>query len=277
MMHTKLKLLAGVSLLAFPAGLAEANTFTLIDANSEIVLETADDQTTPEPRGVVDWVVDGTDLMYQEFFWFRVGQTAEQPLDSIFLNSMATDTNGSGNLNNAFARYGTNDFEVLATWNLQGGQPGSQSSDLAEQVTINNLSSSLLEFTLFEYTDFDLEPDINNDIGSFNGINEFVVRDGVWEARTTMVPDPDFWEIAGYPSILNSLDDGLPTTLSNTATPFGPNDVEWAAQWNFRIPVGGTAQISKNKLISPVSIPSSVLMLLPALVGLGFLGRRRAA
>jgi len=49
----------------------------------------------------------------------------------------------------------------------------------------------------------------------------------------------------------------------------------WAFQWDFTIGADSSKQISKDKLMSPVSEPATMLLLGSGLIGLAALGRKK--
>jgi hypothetical protein len=159
---------------------------------------------------------------------------------------------------------------------LNGGAAGSGASDLAEQISITNTTDGPLDFHFFQYADFDLGA---ADTAVFTNLNAVQQSNGVSHLTETVVtPVPAHREIAFFPVTLNMLNDGAPTTLSDTppiGTVFGPDDVTWAYQWDFVIPQGGTVQISKDKNINTNVVPEPTLVsLLGLAVSLLFAGYR---
>ena len=82
--------------------------------------------------------------------------------------------------------------------------------------------------------------------------------------ETVVTPVPSHREIAFFPITLNKLNDGLPTTLSDTP-PIGvavwAGDVTWAYQWDFLLQPGQTFQISKDKNLRAVPEPAACSLL----------------
>jgi hypothetical protein len=75
------------------------------------------------------------------------------------------------------------------------------------------------------------------------------------------------------PVTLDSLNDGLPTTLNGNLGPM-TGEVAWALEWDFTLPAGGSYLISQDKTLTLVPEPVTL-----ALVGLGLAAvfcRRRA-
>src|SRR5437763_6423155 len=85
-------LLTALCLVVAPA---YADQMALTSLNSTV-------QIDPNTQaGVYNWIVDGVDLMYQQWFWFRVNSdTQEHPLDGSYLRlASQTASGGRGTVN----------------------------------------------------------------------------------------------------------------------------------------------------------------------------------
>lgn len=246
---------------------AGAAPLTLIDSNS-----TADFSTNTQ-AGAFSWTVDGVQQLSQQWFWYRVGNTAEQSVDALPIASQAlSDGNGDGFSDTLFTKYNGTGFTLSIKYSLQGGGLGSGASDLGEQISIHNASGHSLDFHFFQYSNFELNGTPNNQVAVFTNNNQVEqVRAGGTGtlSETVITPVPNHREIAFYPTTLNALNDGAPTTLSDTplGTVIGPGNVTWAYQWDVTIANNATFQISKDKALSFVPEPSAIVM-----AGMGLLG-----
>ena len=245
---------------------SRAATFTLTDGNSNASFDTG------SQSGAYSWNVDGVSQLYQQWFWFRVGNTAESSIDTIPIGVQgATDANFDGFNDTLFTAYNGAGFTLHLRYGLNGGNFGSGAADLSEQISIHNNTASNLDFHFFQYSDFDLQGNISTDSAVFSNANTVQQVNGSNRISETVVtPVASHRELGFYPSILNSLNDGLPTTLSDTpiGVVVGPGDLSWAYQWDVTIAPNATFQISKDKnlhLIVPE--PSSI-----ALAAFGFAG-----
>lgn len=239
----------------------------LSDGNSSVVIDPL------SSSGMYTWNVEGTDNMFQQWFWYRVGNGAEQSINTIG-NLVETTYLGTRGVEYI---YSNSTFNVNITYQLTGGSAGSGVSDIAETIRIKNISSSAQDFHFFQYSDFDLAGTIGSDTGYYvesnpNKISQY--GDGKVLSETTIVPNPSRWQISSFPTIVNSLNDGGPTTLSNSGSGTS-GDVTWAFQWDKVIAAGDTFIISKDKLLSPVPLPGAVLLLGAGLARLAAYSRRR--
>jgi hypothetical protein len=255
-----LAVLALVTCMTLTSGQVNA-TEILTDLNSTAVID---------PAGASSWTVDGKNHLFDQLFFYRIGDTGgESSLGDIFTASSSLSNFASFNYSGA-------GFDVLVNYVLTGGSAGSGTADLAETIRIRNNGTSALSFHFFQYCDFDLVPNIGDDIGRLTNANTVRQSDsGTTLSETVVTPVPSHWEINTYPNTLFSLTNGSPTTLSDGTSPLGPGDITWAFQWDFNLAPGGTFIISKDKLIHPVPLPPSVLLLGTGLLGVGLLRFRR--
>ncbi len=235
-----------------------ASAITLVDENS-----TAEFDLTSQ-AGLFDWIVDGTDHLFQEWFWYRIGDEGpEQSIDTLTLDLFgATDTNFDGDDDTLFARYIHDLFELTIKWSLDGGAIGSGASDIGEQISITNTSGSNLAFNFYEYTDFDINDSAGDDEVEFKNSGElgqfFIQRDagsqgGVFEIALDL--PPAIQEAAFFDDTISKLNDGDADDLNGFGGPLGPGDLTAAWQWKFDIGRGETVQISKDKQITSTPVP----------------------
>lgn len=263
---------AGLLALAvglLPAG-ASAQLVVLTDRNSVARFDTSS-------GGQFDWVVNGTDHLFNQWFYVRAGNdTREFSLDTFVRGPVdgPFDTNPSVDpAPDTFSQSFTDPagrFRVDASFQLRGDGPVLL-SDILESFTIRNLTPNFLPVSFFQYADFDLNGTAGGDMGEIIAGN----RPRQWEGtfvleEAAVTPVPSRYEIGPWPSILNSLNDNAITNLSNFGGPLGPGDLAWALQWDFILGPGGEFQISKDKQLTPA--PGAAVLL-----GLGGLlaGRRR--
>ena len=263
-------LLCGLVLAGLAGPFAQHSTaalLTLIDNNSSADFDTA------TPSNNYNWFVDGTDLLAQQAFWYRIGAAGpEFPLHTLPIGVQGTtDTNFDGNPDTLFVRYNGAGFRAETTYVLRGGTPGSGRSDMGEQITITNLQSTPLEFHFFQYADFDLSAADTTLFTNSNAVDQ--IGAGVRLSETVVTPVPSHRETQFFPVTLNKLNDALPTTLIDNAG-IGAGDVTWAFQWDVVIAPNSSFLISKDKNLLPIPEPATLLLLLSALAVPVFVRRR---
>lgn len=229
---------------------------SLVDNNSSALINPY------SQAGVHQWVVDGVSALNQQWFWYRVGSVAaEQSIDAIGAPVITQTTPYSAKL--VYTSAGL--FDVQVTYTLQGGLVGSGTSDLSEQIKINNLSGSPLSFHFFQYSDFDLgaadSVSLSQNLSGkfFRSTQTF----GGTELQETVVsPGANHGEVASVPFTIGRLNDGSATTLNDSVAAVG--DVSWAFQWDFSIAAGSSAQIGKDKRLV-VSVPEPTVAVVAGL------------
>lgn len=246
---------------------ASAAPITLTDANSTAVIDPTNQ------FGMFDWSIDNYDVMYQQWFWYRVGNNPEQSIDTIGTPAQTLlGTNGVDLL------YRANNFTLQITYTLTGGAAGSHIADIAETIKVVNTGATALDFHFFQYSDFDLSPnlvDIVNIDPSLRFVDQVPVGPGgPMMTETVVTPRPSHAEANYFANTRNKLNDGGPTTLDDVLHA-GPGDVTWAFQWDKILNGnGGTLIISKDKNVAPTPEPGSMLLMGGALVFLSRLASR---
>ena len=224
------------------------------------------------------WEVDGINHLFEQWFWYRVGDTGpEKRVNSTNLDlgtSGATDTNFDGYDETLFLTYVGSDFTIELTFVLTGGPSDSDKSDIAEVISITNTSATALDFHFYQYTDFDLGGFLGDTVVKKNA-NTFHQEDPYYVAGEVVgTPAPSRWEAGLFPSTLNRLNDGVATDLNNSSGP-ATGDATFAWQWDMGIAAGDALVISKDKNITPVPEPGTLLLLGSGLLGLAVYTRRR--
>jgi hypothetical protein len=240
-------------------------------------------------QGVSDYIVDGVDQLYTQWFYYRVtGGTLtappnyEQPINALGLASVSQTA-----ANQLTLTYGgpNSGFTIRVQYQLAGGAAGSFIADMSEQITVTSLQpvgTPPLQFHFFQYSDFDLAGTSGNDIGTLTSPNLIRQTDTggslMTISETIALPGASRWEINTFPTVLGSLLDGGPTTLANAGSPTS-GDVEWAFQWDFTVAAGDSYDINKHKRIDQARVPdagSTVAMLGMAMTALAMIRRRVA-
>jgi len=240
----------------------KADLIALEDGNSAVGIDPG------TSAGMYSWAVDGTSQLYQQWFWYRVGDAGGQSAINTLSTPTVTlsDTNGDGKNDVANLKYSNSAFEILVKYSLHGGPAGSLQSDVGEQIQINNLSSRAIDnFHFFQYSDFDLNGVPGGQTAQFLAPGKFQQSgEGITLSETVVTPDPSRHEAGTYADTFNALQGGTTYNLNNNDVATG--DATWAFQWDFNLAAVGTAgssfAISKDKLLSPtVPEPASILLM----------------
>lgn len=264
---------------------AQAGTLTISDSNASATIMTESGE-----EGVIgmnSWIVDGVDMLHQQWFWFRAqGDNSEQSIDNLDLAGESTiDTNGltTGDFSDDKAVIGYIDpqgrFTIEVEFELTGGGNGSGVSSIVELITITNLDEqNTLDMSFFQYSDFDLNGNAENDmvtIDNGNTANQSDANGAVSE--TVVTPEPSAFQADEFSLIRDMLNDEFADNLNDTVDS-NVGDATWAFQWDVTLNPAGTQGsdflISKVKNINAIPEPASF-----ALFGLGALliARRRQA
>ena len=266
----RISLVLGLFLQTFSLA---AHDFTLTDDNSSVTI------SDPTDQGMKEWLVDGQSQLYQQWFWFRVGNSGPEKA----LNTIPILSEIQANPNTLVSTFGNATFQIETAYTLLGGSPGSGSSEIIEQIKIRNLTGGLLDFHFFQYTDFDVNGTYANDTVQL-GQNIFGLFDSAIQsegnvhfADTVISPGANHGEAGLWPSILNKLTDGSPTTLSDASGPL-TGDATWAFQWDQGIAPYDVFSLSIDKKIfisNSIPEPTALSLVFLGLFGFGLNRRLR--
>ena len=248
-------IIAGLVLALGVSAVCAAPIATLTDEGSVASFDLGGD-------GMNSWLVNGVDHMFSQWFWYRAGSMeAEVPIQT--LGGMfhgTTDGNFDGDHETLFVRYEDGQLRVQIMFVLNGAEAGNPSSDIAESIQITNLTAGALDLHFFQYCDFDLGGTVQDESVQIIGGGSAQQTDaGYYASETVLTPSASHWQVDFAPNIINSLNDGTPTTLNDVGGPLGPGDLAWAFQWDTTLSAGESFLISKDKQVVPEPATMSLL------------------
>jgi hypothetical protein len=274
-----------VLLLHVGTGLLHAQLITLKDGDSVVKI----DPTAQNP--VSDWAIGATNYLNRQGFWYLLGGSGPaKPLNTLTLVSETlSDTNADGLWDMVGLGYALGGLKVDVKYSLTGGDPGSGSSNLGEQVKLVNSGGSPLNVRLFQYTDADLSA--SGDLVEFLAPSHVlqVASNGFLDSANT-----------GPASLLTHFEAGLTTdsptntlqrlqtvnnlSLNDASGPLSGN-ATYAYQWDTTLQPGRSITLGQNNSlnVTPGSIPTpepgSLGLMAAAAIGLGLIvvRRRRAS
>ena len=232
------------------------------------------DINTVAGAGVSNWQVGGVNQLNYHWFYYRVGAVgAESPIQNIDNTPAVTY--------NALARtldltYDNGSYSVRTFFKLNSGA----TPNLSETITVHNHSGGNLNFSFFQYSDFDLNglaggQSVQFSTNSVTGLYYKAVQtDGTFtitELVNSANPPISHFDAQLANNTLTSLTDGNPTTLTDS-TSAGVGNVTFAYQWDVSLADNQSFQLSK--LLTIVPEPSALSLVLVS-ISIAYSIRRR--
>ena len=252
-----------IVMLATLGSLAHADApITLTDIMGPNTVVNIDPYTQ---AGIYEWLVDGTNHMRQNSYWFSVGSGPITPISSLGsitvtpIMDMMCSVLYSGSL-----------FDMEISYMLMGAPLGSGQSDIAQIVSINNKTGSVLDFSLYEFVNLDLNGKSLGQSGTLPNSSTLSQTEGTTESQWSAIEIPSIIEVGDAATLLAKL---------NNSTPFVANsnyegDVAAVFQWNMAL--GDSAMMSQDNALFNGAVPEPASMtVFAALFGLVPLMRRR--
>lgn len=218
--------------------------------------------------GVYEWLVDGVNHINQNSYWFRIGDgdiTALTALGApavVPMLDMTCDVVYSGDL-----------FDVQISYMLMGAAEDSGQSDIAQIVSINNKSGSVLDLHLYEYVNLNLNGKAAGQVGNMDTTSSFTQTVGTTESMLSLLTIPDLVEVGDAATLLGKLN----SNGAFVANSYYEGDVACVFQWDVLLD-DSWMMSQDNALFGGAAVPEpSSLLALAGMVGLAPLMRRRSA
>ncbi|MFA7061299.1 MAG: Ig domain-containing protein, partial [Pedobacter sp.] len=238
------------------ASSGESAVWVLKDNAVNSVTSATVDDTTPY-TGLYSLKVDGTERMFQQCFWYRLGSTGpEASLETLAIKSVSKPTATSLSLTYTLA----DQFDITILYELTPYAMGVGKATVKKTVTITNISSAELDYHLFEYSDFDITNLATNNDNLEIVKNRFYQNGPQSDGNgVTLVHEsslvPDQYDIdTSQAYMLSSLKDNNSTNLglSVLTTPYRyGDDMQFGNQWDLKIPVGQSISFTITDNIYP--------------------------
>jgi hypothetical protein len=243
---------------------------------------------------VTDLTVGGVPQAAQQSFFYRVGETG--PNQSF---SSLTPTGVSTFPGSVFLSYAGSGFTVQLEYSLVGGSSNVSPAELLNSLFISAALPQVpqgsvipadgqtpIDLHIFQYDHFTLDGSLTNNVVSANTTSSEIDQSEVGlvpsirNASASVVAIGDRYQIGDSPSILNSLTNGSPTTLSagtlQPSGPVGPGNVEFALETDASLGAFGIVPVVTIDTFNPgVPVPPAVWMGLTTLAGIAGVGAIR--
>ena len=251
--------LSGMLLLP---GQGIAQLVTLTDAGSTATVDLG------SSAGMNSWTVNGQNQLAQQWFWYQTDGGTPQPINTIGGLQYVPGNNTLDVI------YQNNQLSIEVTYTLTGGGIGSGNADMTEQIMVINQSSSALNFNLYQYSNFNLLGEANDNVqifgspGDYNFVRQWNGATAIQEAIAA--PAAFYAEAAPFNQTLGEF--STPGLTLNGNLTAGPGDVTWALQWSSTLAAdGGEFDLTKDKSLSIAVVPEPSTVAIVAL-GAGVLG-----
>src|SRR5262245_5523907 len=158
--------------------------------------------------GMNSWTINGQNQLAQQWFWFGLGNNAQNPLNtmpSVVINQ-PTASFVTATYTDLAAQ-----FQVVIDYTLAGGQTGGNdwTSDITENIKIVNTGANPLSIRFYQYSDFNLG---NNPSGDSVTISQ----SGIFFTKATQTQGASrVSETIDIP-LANGAEAGLTTDIPNT-------------------------------------------------------------
>jgi len=245
---------------------ASAQIVTLTSGNSSSQIDLG------SQTGMFNWIIDGVNVLNQQSFFFRTNPAGTGT--SISPYSSFTQPTASS----VSATYITPSFNITTVYNLVGQAAGSGTSDIAEQIKIQNNTAAPLPFNFFQFANFAGNGIVELGQNSHGFFNEAFISGGglvVTENLDTGIsPGADKGQVGLAGAILGDIT-GTPGFNPDNTDTTGPG--AWVLEWQRTIGANSSLIISKDlNAVGVAPEPPAWSLVSMGLVALGALRHYRS-
>ncbi len=186
----------------------------------------------------------GADQVFQNWWWYRVeGFDARE---YAFADATSFSWSGTtGTLTYVNANFRTTMTDMVASTGPASGQ-------VTTSVAVTNVTVNPITIHLFNYQDFDLQPNLADDVATLVGPGRIRVSDAarvaIGEFRGS---GSAAYQVGAFPALRTILTNATADTLANTGLPFGPGDFTGAYEWDVTLLPGEARTISSVFSVTP--------------------------
>ncbi|MCC7435444.1 MAG: PEP-CTERM sorting domain-containing protein [Methanoregulaceae archaeon] len=209
------------------------------------------------------------DQSFQEWWWYRVNGVNNREF-ALSTQANAPVVNGNSMTLSYREPEGFTSTLVYTINNVAG----------VARVTgtnfIKNEGNSALDFSFFNYLDYDMGGTAGGDSASMLSGNP-ALRMRITDATALInaeyrALDADAYQIGAFATVRGLLTDADIDNFNNSGLPFGPGDFTGGVQWNFTLDPGQEIALQTTRTLNPVPEPATLAALA---MGAAALIRRR--
>ncbi|HOK55584.1 MAG TPA: hypothetical protein PLP86_04450 [Armatimonadota bacterium] len=216
-----------------------------------------------------------SDCIYQNSWWYRTSEDNREYGFS-YLTSFVPHSDNSVSLvfeEPGFDGIGETALRFNLTYTLFGLT--TNQAYLQTDWSITNLTSDLLTINLFNYTDFDVDIDSEDDYAELQAYNQSFGHIRTWDTGSDKMLDIiatgnglSGWEIAEWPETKTILTDEWISNLSGQTASLGPGELAAGFQYTFNLTGGQSASGTMFHSVDVVPEPGALSCLATGLIGL---------
>jgi len=186
----------------------------------------------------------GADHVFQNWWWYRVEGVDTREF------ALADATSGSWVGNTGTINYTLPNFSAVLTYVVT--DTGTNAGRVVTSLVVRNTTANPITVHLYNYHDFDLQPNLGDDQAILTGPNSIRVFDVGGTIRGQYIgTGASAYAVAAFATLRDLLTNTAVNTLGNTGLPFGPGDFTGAFQWDVTLAPDQSATVSATFALAP--------------------------